>query len=164
MGLIALGAFIAFPSRVAGIALVAAGVLWLVTTHERTRKWIPLEWKGFGNPHGCGLDKSYIADRTIRIVDLLQGGQTQVRGKTFERCHFVGPAVGFSPTCQVLSPTLDTAGDEETLFWEVEPNRFYLGAVGFDECTLRDCRFSSCGLAATKETIAHLKETAQTRL
>lgn len=152
VGLITVGILAAFPSHYIGIVLILVGLFWYVFTHQRLKSWLPFGWTGFGAKASQNLSRTYISDEEIRIADLFPPGEAVVEGKTFERCEFLGPAVvAFTGSCHLVSPVFDVSGlTPDALLWELEADRWVLGGVAFRDCTLRDCRFQSCGIAGTK--------------
>jgi hypothetical protein len=159
IGLLVLGALAAFPNRIVGIALIGGGSVWYLLAHDRVRSWMPVRWTGFGNKPPINFSQTYFADQTIRIAELFPPGSAVVKGKTFERCRFIGPAVvAFLGGSHVISPGFDVGGlTPDALLWEMTEDRWVLGGVAFSDCVLRGCSFEACGIAATKDQIEHIR-------
>lgn len=152
VGLVALGILAVFPSKILGGALIAVGLCWYVYTHDRLHRWVPIVWKGFGAHSSHALNRSYIADQEVRVVDLVAPGETNVTGKTLERCKVVGPAIlALLDGTVADSCSFDIHGlTPDALFWEIESDRWVLGAIGLKRCTFRNCSFERCGIVGTK--------------
>lgn len=159
IGLLVIGVLAAFPNRYLGIVLIIGGAIWYLLTHDKVRAWIPIHWTGFGNKPLIDFSRTYFADQTIKIAEMFPPGNAVVKGKTFERCKFTGPAViAFIGGSRVSSPAFDVGGlTPDALFWQMTDERWVLGGVAFSDCTLRDCSFEACGIAATQEQIEQIR-------
>jgi len=92
---------------------------------------------------------------SLRITDLTRE-QDVIEGRTFESCHFHGPAIiSFTGTGTIIGNSFDANLD--LLFIEV-PERSVWGAIIFHDCTLLRCTFHNIGIVGT----AALKEQLRT--
>lgn len=98
-------------------------------------------------------------ERVIQISSLLPpGAGSIIRGRTFEDANFVGPAI--------VAPMAGMAFEHcvfgfergvDSMFWEIEKDRFVVGIIGLEHCTFRRCRFNGIGFMGTREFIDRLK-------
>jgi hypothetical protein len=107
------------------------------------------------------LRANYLYQETIRMSDLAPQapGLPIVRGKTFERCVFLGPAVitFLNSIASGMGFFLDTPGQSREVlaeaFIEIETPRMLYGVVLFQECIFRNCSFMSISIAGSREDI-----------
>lgn len=101
------------------------------------------------------LRAPYIHNRSLYIFDLAHKNTT-IRGRTFEDCQVYGPAIvapyygewPFDEAC-----TWEEAVDPINLLWASIPNldRQYIGVIGLDNCTFRNCSFVRVGMLVNPE-------------
>jgi hypothetical protein len=174
---LAVGALVAVVGGVLGVAsklpawgvfmLVVVGLgggIWIVngilylTEQRRTRKMLTQATHSSGGPPtgrppstAAELGSSYIRDRTVRISEVPLVDQVLIRGKTFENCTILGPAVLVSagPTSYLHSTFV---GTPQTIFWE-HPDGRVVGAIGTDQVNFITCWLQGIGLAGPAEDI-----------
>jgi hypothetical protein len=88
------------PTSVVVLLYLAGAVAAVVAllTVSAVQRWTPISiaWVGFGGRSWAtarALSANYIADRELRIADLVTAENWRVDRKTFERCTFRGPAL-----------------------------------------------------------------------
>ena len=96
-----------------------------------------------------------IHNRSLYIFDLARKN-VALKGKTFEDCQIYGPAViapyygdwPFDDAC-----TWEEASDPLSLNWASTPelDRRYIGVIGLDGCSFRNCSFVRVGLLLNPE-------------
>ena len=96
-------------------------------------------------------------NRRVRIGDVERDGDGVIRGKRFEGCTIVGPAILFpvGPVEYVLS----TLGpDADTVVWEIAQGRRRLaGVLGLDDCVFERCKFLNIGFAGPSQLLADIR-------
>ncbi len=100
-----------------------------------------------------------IQNRDIYISDLARN-DVRVYNKTFENCHFFGPAViGAEGSMTAYgSCFMATVPDPNKDFFIETTNEFVLGAVIFKDCNFRNCTFHKIAFIGTHEYIINLKK------
>jgi hypothetical protein len=93
---------------------------------------------------------SYIAGRTINLMDLLRPGAPPIiENRTIEDCEIRGPAiVGF-----LEGNSLDTVGflgDADSVLVELPEPRHIIGAIGVRGCVFRRCHFVEIGIIGVR--------------
>jgi hypothetical protein len=97
-----------------------------------------------------------LKDMNIRISDLAREDM-RIRNKTFINCHIYGPAIVFP----IKGNTFDHVG-----FVEVDPDGAFIettnvkvsGAIGFENCVIKDCMFHKIGFIGSPERIKQARE------
>jgi hypothetical protein len=103
------------------------------------------------------LAKQCISDRTLRIVDLVGDG-AHIEGRTFERCHIMGPAlVTFIFPLKMSGGGFVTGGNIEAILWEQPPNKRVIGIIAVENCVFRDCTFEGIGIVGPPEDIQQFR-------
>ncbi len=90
----------------------------------------------------------HLVGLSLRITDLTRE-RGVIMGRTFENCHFHGPAIiTFTGIITVIENSFDANLD--LVFIEV-PERSIWGAIAFHDCTLLRCTFHRIGIIGTAE-------------
>jgi hypothetical protein len=154
-------------SLVLGIALMVAGSLWFFVRLEPIRKRL-ITWLG-GDPLQpdipvAGLSIGHAGEvhvhqgdggarraeeprREIRLADLVSERTFVIKGKTYEDVDFIGPAV-IAITNGTVMEEPHFPSDLDAIFWRVpDDKKEVAGAIAFDNCVLRRCRFFAIGVA-----------------
>jgi hypothetical protein len=104
------------------------------------------------------LLQTYIHDRSIYVSDLARA-ESVIRNKVFENVTFVGPAiVMFLKNDSVHGSTFEAPGPMESVLLEVPAGTLTVGAIGFEDCVFRNCRFVRIQVMGTKPDIDRLRE------
>jgi hypothetical protein len=98
--------------------------------------------------------------QVVRISDLVVT-QDLLEGYEFTNCIIIGPAIFVAiGDTSILNSSF--AGDSESIFWVVEPQRPHLiGAIGLKDCEFDGCRFDRVGFAGPAEMKASLPDDEQ---
>jgi hypothetical protein len=98
--------------------------------------------------------RAHIRDEELYISDLARH-EDKITAKVFENCLIIGPAVVTFIGCDARDSGFE--GDAESLFIEV-PERRVLGAIAFENCIFRSCRFRRIGIIGTPDLIQYMRE------
>jgi len=112
------------------------------------------------------LASNYISGRTVRLTDLVPDlpAAPVIRGKTFENCDILGPAVVVSKMSSLYESTFIFGEKERDVFIETPSNDELHGVIGLERCVFRECIFLRVGFIAPKDQIdAFLAEAGKGR-
>lgn len=104
------------------------------------------------------VSSRHISNRNFRIMELVDTDNV-IRKRTIEDCTLFGPGVlvqtGHGPN-YFIEGTL--VGEEDSFFWELAPDQQAVqGAIGIENCTFRNCRFSEIGVAGPAHFVRQWK-------
>lgn len=160
-------------SPLLGTILVVLGSVWFIVRLDPVRKWLigllggdaetspntkddlggfTIAHAGEVHVHAQGGQPAGAARQVegrrqeIRLADIVNERTFVIRGKTYEDVDFIGPAIIALSGTQVYEPRIP--GDLDATFWRL-PNdkKEIVGAIVFDDCILRRCRFFAIGFA-----------------
>jgi hypothetical protein len=95
----------------------------------------------------------------VRLSDLVDEITFVIKGKTYEDCDILGPAVVALSGVGTMDHVRFVTDDLDEVLWEVEPeNARRLGVIGLDSCVFRRCRFIAVGVAGTPELTERLRK------
>ena len=102
------------------------------------------------------LGEKYFADVKINIADLLKEGLI-LKGKTFERCQIVGPALlrpikGIITECH-FKASFPTEGPRDYM-WIVPEGRNLVGVIGVEDCLFKQCWFIDIAMVGREQEVA----------
>lgn len=106
------------------------------------------------------LKQTYIHNRSLYIFDLVRKNVT-MKGKAFEDCQIYGPAIvapyygewPFDDAC-----TWEEASHIPSLLWGTTPelDRKYIGAIGLEDCSFRNCNFIRVGMLVSPDRYEYM--------
>ena len=104
------------------------------------------------------IPDAYIHGRIIYLLDLIApGARPLIQKRTIEDCEIRGPAmIGFLDGCTLHDLSFDV--DKDAIFVEVTLGRQLSGVIGFENCTIRNCRLVAIGIIGTKPQIAQMEK------
>lgn len=86
-------------------------------------------------------------DESLRIVDIIRDEDDAIRDSHFDNCLLQGPAVLFLRDQIVLEGLVF----RPEMFWIVEEQRGYAGALALENVVISGSRFKDVGIAVTLE-------------
>ncbi len=88
-------------------------------------------------------DKTY-RNQVVRLAELTVLSDV-IDGVTFENCEIIGPAViVMLHDCYISGFSVD--GDVDAVIWRLGAREKVIGAVGFANCNIIECRLRRIGL------------------
>jgi hypothetical protein len=103
---------------------------------------------------GSAATRKLFQNEELRIWDLVPRGEHVIREKSFVDCVFYGPVViAFLNNIYANGLSFDTDDIEKNLI-EIKPDRWVVGAYGFENCRLERCALKQVGILGTAEQLA----------
>jgi hypothetical protein len=105
-----------------------------------------------------------VKDRTVVISDIPKDMRALnvIRGRVFEDCTVVGPAVVyFGEGTFVKGFDFEDSGNVENVLWPVKASKGRyekVGAIGFESCQFINCHFTGVGIAGPRDLLDRLKK------
>ncbi|MGD1043318.1 MAG: hypothetical protein ABR913_09720 [Sedimentisphaerales bacterium] len=93
-----------------------------------------------------------LQNMTIRLSDLVREDFI-IRNRTFVNCHIYGPAIISLTQCTLINNVFTEA---ENIFIETT-DKTVTGAIGLDNCIIKDCTFHKISFIGLHEQIEFLK-------
>jgi hypothetical protein len=98
--------------------------------------------------------KRYFYSEHMLLAEVAEN--SRIIGKTFEQCHFYGPAIVTFHQSDRVRIGWDPPGDPDAMFFPVPP-RPVMGVVAFSDCRLADCQFHGVGVLGTIEELNEMR-------
>lgn len=164
-----------------GIALIVLGSVWFIVRLDPVRKRLIALLGGDSEVPSNAMDMSRVAiahagevhvhaqgpqddlaqqttrrRREIRLSDMVNEHAFVISNKTYEDVDFLGPAIIALKGTLIDEPHL--RGDLDAIFWRVpDEKKEIIGAIAFENCVLRRCRFFSVGFAIPESKWAEIQ-------
>jgi len=134
----------------AGLLLFFVAVLVIVYQFQKQTEAVVIN---IGNPSELKQQtvtaepSSYFQNQKILICELARDELT-IRNKIFEDCELIGPAMILLTGSAGLMAHSSFEGSFEKTVIVVQEGRFLVGAVAFEDCVFRRCKFLKVGIIA----------------
>lgn len=87
----------------------------------------------------------------IRLAEIADR-RSLIENADFEDCEIHGPAVALPLAGGEISGC-SFDGPVDAVFWEIAPERSYVGVIGMKNVSFRGCRFRNVGFVGTAEFV-----------
>jgi len=101
------------------------------------------------------LTAPLLQNMSIRISDLAREDFT-IRNKAFYNCHIYGPAIIFPSGCTFFNLSLVEVASNGCLVETT--NKIISGAIGLENCVIRDCIFHKISFIGPPKMINEIRE------